>query len=178
MLEIRKLELDLKLRLATIADEAKVREAEAKKEAKIEANIREDEAKIRDQEHELKMKELELKVTKPSKPRFDAGQCMKLVPKFDENDLDCFFAHFEKVAERCEWPPDKYTLLLQSCLVGKARDAYTALDKADSEDYVIVKRKILKAYELVSEAYRRKCCDVKNPENQTWVDFAEQSKQC
>ena len=40
--------------------------------------------------------------------------------------------------------------------MGKAREAYSSLSVEQSSDYEIVKREILKAYELVPEAYRLK----------------------
>jgi hypothetical protein len=40
--------------------------------------------------------------------------------------------------------------MLQSCFVGKAAEVYLALSSEQSSDYDIVKKEILKAYELVS----------------------------
>ena len=45
-------------------------------------------------------------------------------------------------------------MLLQSILIGKAHEVYSALSIEQSEDYEVVKREILKAYELVPKAYR------------------------
>ena len=52
-----------------------------------------------------------------------------------------------------KWPRDSWTLLLQSTLVGKAREAYSALFIEENCQYEVVKAAILKAYELVPEAY-------------------------
>ena len=49
------------------------------------------------------------------------------------------------------WPRDQWPLLLHSVLKGKAQEAYTALPIFECVDYAI-----LKAYELVPEAYRQK----------------------
>jgi len=55
-----------------------------------------------------------------------------------------------------KWPKDLWTFLLQSILVGKAREAYTALTIEESSQYHVVRAAVLKAYELVTEAYRKK----------------------
>ena len=49
-----------------------------------------------------------------------------------------------------------WTLLLQSVLIGKAREIYTQLSVEHSSNYDNVKELILKGYELVPEAYRQK----------------------
>ena len=63
-------------------------------------------------------------------------------------------------------------MLLQSVLIGKAREVYSAL----SVDYEVVKREILKAYELVPEAYRQQFHESKCKEGQTYMEFARQKE--
>ena len=55
-------------------------------------------------------------------------------------------------------PSDKarWVLLLQSVLVGKAQEIYGSLSVEHSSNYEQVKEAILKAYELIPEAYRQK----------------------
>ena len=48
-------------------------------------------------------------------------------------------------------------MLLQSVIIGKAKEIYTQLTVGQSSSYDTVKELILKAYELVPEAYRQKC---------------------
>ena len=67
-------------------------------------------------------------------------------------------------------------MLLQSVLIGKAREVYSALSVEQSSDYSLVKREILRAYELVPEAYRQKFRDTKCPEGQTYMEFARQKE--
>ena len=85
---------------------------------------------------------------------FDVSKHIKFVPDFRENKVDKYFLHFEKVAKSLKWPEDNWALLLQSSLVGKAREVYSALSVDESSQYETVKNTILKAYELVPEAYR------------------------
>ena len=58
---------------------------------------------------------------------------------FQEAKVDKYFLHFEKIASILEWPRDMWTLLLQSVLLGKAREAYSALSVNHSFDYYVAK---------------------------------------
>jgi len=80
----------------------------------------------------------------------------QIVPAFQETEVDKYFTHFEKIAENLVWPEENWTLLLQSVLVGKAIEVNSALIVEQCSDYNIVHQAILKAYELVPEAYRQK----------------------
>ena len=70
-----------------------------------------------------------------------------------------------------KWPTDQWSLLLQSVLKGKVQEAYTALPISECVDYNCVKNAILKAYELVPEAYRQKIRNYCKQESQTHDDI-------
>ena len=55
---------------------------------------------------------------------FDVTKHIRLVPPFQEKEVDKYFLHFEKVAENLNWPKEHWTLLLQSVLIGKAHEIY------------------------------------------------------
>ena len=82
---------------------------------------------------ELRMKELEMQnMTVKRQPlesgvHFDITKHIRLVPPFQEKEVDKYFLHFEKVAENLKWPKEHWTLLLQSVIIGKAREIYTQL---------------------------------------------------
>ena len=59
-------------------------------------------------------------------------------------------------------------------LVGKAQEVCTALSIDHSLDYAKVKTTVLRAYELVPEAYRQKFRNHVNTANQTFVEFARE----
>ena len=84
---------------------------------------------------------------------FDVTKHIRLVPPFQEKEVDKYVLHFEKVADNLKWPSEHRTLLLQSVIIGKAREIYTQLTVEQSSSYDTVKKLILKAYELVPEAY-------------------------
>ena len=85
--------------------------------------------------------------------RFDITKHIRLVPLLQEKEVDKYFLHFENVAENLKWPKEHWTLLLQSVIIWKAREIYTQLTVEQSSSYDTVKELILKAYELVPEAY-------------------------
>ena len=60
--------------------------------------------------------------------------------------------------------------------IGKAREIYTQLSLEQSSDYDKVKELILKAYELVPEAYRQKFRNCRKENDQTHVEFARTKK--
>ena len=133
--------------------------------------------------YEIRMKELELSSKSmppvsfdPSKV-FDVTKHIRLVPPFQEKEVDKYFLHFEKVAENLKWPKEHWTLLLQSVVIGKAREIYTQLPLDQSSDYDTVKNLILKAYELVPEAYRQKFRNCRKEHDQTHVEFARTKEQ-
>ncbi|KAJ8032881.1 Protein split ends [Holothuria leucospilota] len=135
------------------------REKEREKEEREERERREEKAR----EHEFRLKQLELGVIKGSDPKigldtggFDVSKHVKFVPKFQEDNVEKFFNHFEKLGEQLKWPRDKWSILIQSNFTGKAQEVYSALSIEDSMDYDKVKKAILQAYELVPEAYRQK----------------------
>ena len=107
---------------------------------------------------------------------FDVSKHVKFVPSFSETEVDKYFLHFEKVAQSLKWPRDSWTLLLQSGLVGKARAVYSALSVEESSQYDTVKMSILKAYELVSEAYRQRFRNTKKTDRQTYVEFGREKE--
>ena len=84
---------------------------------------------------------------------------------------------FKKVAENLNWPKQHWTLLLQSVLIGKAREIYTQQGVEQRHHYETVKELILKGYELVPEAYRQKFRNCKKDSNQTHVEFARSKEQ-
>ena len=72
--------------------------------------------------------------------KFDLGKNVRLVPPFNEPEVNKYFQHFERVAQNLRWPTDQWPLLLQSVLKGKAQEAYTALPISECVDYNCVKK--------------------------------------
>ena len=142
-------------------------------------------------EERVKLKEIEAKVQMENdklekqgssdastNSGFDATiKNIRLVPKFEEKEVDKYFLHFEKITESLKWPKESWTLLLQSVFTGKAREIYSSLSIEQCQNYDAVKKAVLKAYELVPETYRQKFRSAKKESNQTHVEFARVQEQ-
>ena len=151
-------------------------------EERIQKEKLEQAEKEKERQYNLRMKELEMQDKAKTKPldlgtHFDVTKHIRLVPPFQEKEVDKYFLHFEKVAENLKWPKEHWTLLLQSVVIGKAREIYTQLSLEQSSDYDKVKEVILKAYELVPEAYRQKFRNCRKENDQTHVEFARTKEQ-
>ncbi len=105
---------------------------------------------------------------------FDVSRYIKLVPKFREAEVDSYFITFERVAVKLRWPKDMWALLLQCNLEGKAQEVCSSLPIEQSLDYDVVKTAVLRAYELVPEAYRQKFRDYGKSAKKTFVEIARE----
>ena len=119
---------------------------------------------------------MKIKLEQSKLEHFDASKYVKFVPPFIEKDVDKYFLLFEKVAKDLNWPLDKYTILLQSALKGKASETYTALSPEQTSDYQFVKDSILKAYQRIPEAYRQKFRNYKKEGDKTHVEFGREKE--
>ena len=122
-------------------EKEKQREMEEREKEKHREILKEIELEKERMHYDIKMKELELSSKSmppvsfdPSKV-FDVTKHIRLVPPFQEKEVDKYFLHFEKVAENLKWPKEHWTLLLQSVVIGKAREIYTQLPLDQSSDY-------------------------------------------
>ena len=173
------------LRLAELKEARELRELELKAErekrelelkAEQEKALLEAEKEAAAREHELKMAGLGKHSPSDKASAFDPARNIRLVPPFQEKEVDKYFAHFEKVADSLNWPKESWVLLLQSVLVGKAQEIYGSLSVEQSSNYEHVKEAILKAYELVPEAYRQKFRNYLKYNSKTHVEFAREKE--
>ena len=163
--EIRRLEIERELRLKELEAQQRKEELEAQQQKEeleaqqrkeeLEAQQRKEELEAQQRKEELEAqqreKELELKHEREMRAlelnarriaheesiatKFDLGNNVRLVPPFNESEVDKYFQHFERVAQNLKWPIDQWPLLLQSVLRGKAQEAYTALPISECVDY-------------------------------------------
>ncbi|KAJ8049650.1 hypothetical protein HOLleu_02488 [Holothuria leucospilota] len=132
-----------------------IRLKEMEREMQKEKEEREMQKEKEEREMQKEKEEREMQKEKRDTGGFDVSKHVKFVPKFQEDNVEKFFNHFEKLGEQLKWPRDKWSILIQSNFTGKAQEVYSALSIEDSMDYDKVKKAILQAYELVPEAYRQ-----------------------
>ena len=193
-LEFRKLELERELKMKELElqregmqmqKEKDEREMQMQREQIEKDRELQKEKEEKDRELQLEMKKLELEGKKHasetnsqrgSSLNADVARNIKLVPKFHEKDVEKYFLHFEKIAETMKLNKTIWPLLLQSVLIGKAQEVYSALSVEQSADYDYVKKVIMQAYELVPEAYRQKFRNATKMPHDTHVEFAREKE--
>ena len=132
----------------------------------------------REKERQFELEKLKLQqVNHPIGQSFDVIKNFQAVPSFQEDDVDMFFLHFEKLATNLNWPKDHWTILLQKAFVGKAREIFAQLSVEQSQKYEYVKDVVLRGYQLNPEAYRQKFRNCQRDINQTFVEFARVKEQ-
>lgn len=181
----------LKVRLARVQMDARERAEDRQAERELRLKIRRLEIEA---EMQIKMRELDLKAAKsapapvvqpqlaavaPSEgaalgTNFDVSKNISLVPQFRETEVDSYFGVFERIACALNWSREVWPLLLQCKLTGKAQEVCATLSLEDSLKYDAVKAAILRAYELVPEAYRQRFRSHKKNFSQTFVEFARE----
>ena len=128
------------------------------------------------QETRLREVDLAIRGRKGSHDSFEVTKQARLVPKFEEANVDGYFAHFERTALNLGWPKECWSMLLQTVLTGKAQRAYATLPTENCADYDLVKAAVLKSFELVPEAYRQKFRTQRKTENQSYVEFLREKE--
>ncbi|KAK3092929.1 hypothetical protein FSP39_008989 [Pinctada imbricata] len=181
--KMSKYEFELEKMKIQLQFEKEEKERQFEKEEKERQFEREKQERMHEKELQFELEKLKLEKSAKENPvpslvksEFDAAKNIRLVPKFQEKSVDKYFPHFEKIAANLKWPRDFWPTLLQSVLIGKAAEVYSALSIAESSDYDKVKDTILRAYQLVPEAYRQKFRKYKKFENQTYVEFAREKE--
>ena len=101
------------LRLAELKEARELRELELK--AEQEKALLEAEKEAAAREHELKMASLGKQSPSDKASVFDPARNIRLVPPFQEKEVDKYFAHFEKVADSLNWPERKLGTIIAKC---------------------------------------------------------------
>ena len=107
--------------------------------------------KVRIQEMRLREVDLARRGREGNHDSFEVTKQARLVPKFEEANVDEYFAHFERTALNLGWPRECWSMLLQTVL-----RAYATLPTENCADYELVKAMVLKSFELVPEANRKR----------------------
>ncbi|XP_048373658.1 zinc finger protein 24-like [Sphaerodactylus townsendi] len=92
-------------------------------------------------------------VTSASSPAWGNLQVPPLTPA---DDVEVYLSTFERVADACHWPRDRWAPRLAPALRGAAREAYCRLSTRDREDYEKVKVAILHGCDVGRESRRRR----------------------
>lgn len=130
--------------------------------------------------HQLALRQLELNLSSANIGPLAANRtnffrvdtAIKLVPRFNENDVESFLIGFEKIAQLNAWPEDKYTAILQAHLTGKALKVFTELSLEQCKIYQTLKAALLTAYAIVPEVHRKRFRTLSKLGSETFSEFA------
>lgn len=175
--ELKRLELEFEQ--TRESERRQEREHELEREREYERTRREIELKkleIQQEElnhsHAVSMTQLEHPVAAPRTALFRVDAAIKLVPRFNETDVESFLVSFEKIAHLNAWPENKLSAILQAQLTGKALKVFSELSNEDAEDYNTLKAALLTAYAVVPEVYRKRFRKITRYNSETFSDFA------
>ena len=174
--QLRRLELEER----RLEAEREREERRERREAEEREREREREREERARQHELQMKCLELGLQlpapvaegRPHAPTFRVDTATKLIPKFNEHDIESFLLSFEKIAQLNGFPEDKYAAVLQAHLTGKALRVFTELSVEECQDYPTLKAALLTAYAVVPEVYRKRFRNLTKHHSETFSEYA------
>ena len=97
---------------------------------------------------------------------------MRIIPRFQDQDIETFLISFEKFAALNNFPREKYSAVLQAHLTGKALKVFTELSTAECQNYETLKKALLTAYAVVPEVYRRRFRVSSKAHSETCAEFA------
>ena len=169
-----------KMRLENETQREEKEKERQERERERQERERERQIQIQEREKERQFELEKLKLQQSNHPigqSFDVIKNFQAVPSFQEDDVDMFFLHFEKLATNLNWPKDHWTILLQKAFVGKAREIFAQLSVEQSQKYEYVKDVVLRGYQLNPEAYRQKFRNCQRDISQTFVEFARVKEQ-
>jgi len=149
--------------------EAEERERDKAREAEL------DRIKL-DLEARLELKRLQVSQTQNvpvvgAAPALKLKNAIKLLPKFNEQNVEEYLNGFEKLAEINNWPQDSYASVLHAMLVGKGLKVFAELSTEDCKDYSKLKAALLNAYSVVSEVHRSRFRNCMKQPTETYSDF-------
>ena len=119
---------------------------------------------------EEKQKILDLEARQPVK--FDLAKNLKLVPDFNEKEVDVFFRNFEDIASSMLWPLDQWIWLVKPKLTGRAATVVSHL--VGERSYGAIKQAVLDAYMITIEGHRQRFRQYYKSIQQTWYEFASE----
>ena len=175
-LEMLKMQLEAQLRREEL--EAQLRRED--REAQLQREEREREARLQMRREEIAAnKEVELRriergLTSLPARREDLKVKERDLPTFMPHEAESFFDHFERIATLKGWPEEDWAALVQSKLVGEAREAYNMLDIEECTRYDAIKNAVLHSYKLTPEVYRKRFRECTRMSGKSYAETARE----
>ena len=97
---------------------------------------------------------------------------MKLVPRFDPNDVHLFFTSFERAVELNKIPRERWPVIIHAIVFGKAQRVLAALSLAEVQNYNVVKETLLTAFDVCADVFRKRFRNITKNYNETFTEFS------
>ena len=107
-------------------------------------------------------------------PNQSSTETAKLkLPRFDEkhDDMDTFIERFERFAESQGWQRDEWAVCLSPLLTGKGLQVFSSMPSDEALQYDVLKKALLKRYEMTEEGFRNKFRHTKPEQGETAHQF-------
>ena len=166
-------------RLRKEEHEARLRKEEKEEEIRKENAAREERQREREfrkmeLEMEQKKRDYELRMAEigKSEEKQKANTNRKL-PNFNQNtdEIDAYLHRFELHAMNCKWARKEWGANLQSCLTGKCLKVLETLSIDDANDYDILKKALLNAFQCNAEGFMNKFKTCKPEKDETFSTY-------
>ena len=150
-----KLKQEEAMRLEAVEEKAIERE---ERSLQLQIQIEDKRAKVED----AKIKQVEMQAQNPNLAQASSKNSQPYkapkLPKFDEDkdNMDAYIVRFERYAAAQKWDKKHWAVNLGTLLTGKEHMAYYSLSTDEVNDYNILKKTLLKRYELTEEGFRDK----------------------
>lgn len=105
-------------------------------------------------------------------PGGDGNSRVKLTKLGTMDDIEAYLTTFERMMVAYEVPKKRWAFMLVPQLMGKAQQAYAAMDMALSADYDEVKAAVIRRYGINEEAYRQRFRSAERKEDETHRELA------
>ena len=171
-----------RLERAEKEEREKLERTEKEERAMIEQQEREERDRVEresvEQERREEMQRLQLKMEEDRRAwieEYNKANSQKvkepiLVKLGDRDDIESYLTTFERIATSYKWPDEVWSLKLAPQLTGKAQAAYANMDTTSARDYALVKKAILKRYDINEETYRQRFRNAKKRQDESFME--------
>ena len=97
----------------------------------------------------------------------DRDRDVKVAKLTDEDDIEAYLTMFERLMRAYEIREEQWAFKLASQLTGKVQKVYAAMAAEEAGDYKLLKKAILRRYDVNEETYRRRFRALKKKSNET-----------
>ena len=100
----------------------------------------------------------------------------KVAKLTEGDDIEAYLTTFERLMDTAGIPRVRWVSKLAPQLTGKAQQAYAALGADESQDYEVLKRAVLRRYDINEESYRQRLRSIKKAEDESHVELVTRTK--